>query len=138
MASASFPFHSAIHSPSNSSLFSPSLNSNSAPLLASPSKIIPQPCRKSSRIKHKPGYLHDYYCHIATSTSEPAPSSSALGIPCTLSSVLSYDHLSPTQKCFSLSVSALVEPTSYTQVVHCKEWCEAMDAEIKALELNNT
>ena len=138
MASASFPFPSATHSPSNSNSFSPSLNSDSAPLLTSPSEIIPQPCRKSSRIKHKPGYLHDYHCHIATSTSEPAPSSSASGIPYTLSSVLSYDHLSPAQKCFSLSVSALVEPTSYTQAVHCKEWCEAMDAEIKALELNNT
>jgi hypothetical protein len=137
-ASASFPFHSATHSPSNSSSFSPSLNSDSAPLLASPSEIIPQPYRKSSRIKHKPGYLHDYHCHIATSTSEPAPSSSASGIPYTLSSVLSYDHLSPAQKCFSLSISALVEPTSYTQAVHCKEWCEAMDTKFKALELNNT
>jgi len=114
------------------------LNFDSAPLLASPSKIIPQPCRKSSRIKHKLGHLHNYHCHIATSTSEPAPSSSASGIPYTLSSFLSYDHLSPAHKCFSLSVSALIEPTLYTQVVHCKEWYEAMDIEIKALKLNNT
>ncbi|KAJ6881076.1 hypothetical protein NC651_027806 [Populus alba x Populus x berolinensis] len=136
MDSASFPFHTNTSSPSNPSP-SPPLNSDSAPLLASPSEIISQPCRKSSRIKHKPGYLHDYHCHIATSSSEPAPSSSVSGIPHTFSSVLSYDHLSPNQKCFSLSVSTLVEPTSYTQAMYSKEWCEAMDNEIKALELNN-
>jgi len=95
MTSNSFPLYSTNDSPSSSSSFSPHLNSDSEPLLASHSEIIPQPCRKSSRIKHKPGYLHDYHCHIATSTSEPAPSSSASGIPYTLSSVLYYDHLSP-------------------------------------------
>ena len=98
MDSASFPFQSNTHSPSNPSTFPPSLNSDSAPLLASPSEIISQPCRKSSRIKQKPGYLHDYHCHIATSTSEPTPSSSVSSIPYTLSSILSYDHLYPTKK----------------------------------------
>jgi len=138
MTSISSFFQPVPPSPSNSGLLSPHLHSDLAPLLASPSKIIPQPCRRSSRIKHKPGYLHDYHCHIATSSLAPAPSSSASGIPYTLSSVLSYSHLSPAQKCFSLSVSALTEPTSYTQALQCKEWCEAMDTEIKALELNNT
>ena len=41
-------------------------------------------------------------------------------------------------KLFSLFVSAIVEPTSYNQAVKFKEWREAMDNEIKALELNNT
>jgi len=138
MTLISSPFQSVTPSPSNSGLLSPPLHSDLAPLLASPYEIIPQPCRRSSRIKHKPGYLHDYHCHIATSSSAPAPSSSASGIPYTLSSILSYSHLSPAHKCFSLSVSALIEPTSYTQAIHCKEWCEAMDTEIKALKLNNT
>ena len=99
---------------------------------------IPQPSRKSSRVKQTPGYLHDYHCYHATSTSDPTSSSTASGIPYSLSSVLSYDHLSPSQKLFSLSVSTLVEPTSYTQAVKHEEWREAMNTEIKALELNNT
>jgi hypothetical protein len=136
VTSTSSLFQSVPPSPFNSGLLSPPLHSDLAPFLASPSEIIPKPCRRSSRIKHKPGYLHDYHCHIATSSSAPAPSSSASGIPYTLSSVLSYSHLSPAQKCFSLSVSALTEPTSYTQALQCNEWCEAMDTEIKALELN--
>jgi len=134
LLSNSFPFNSINDSPSSSS----NMHSTSEPCIPSASEIIPQSSRKSSRVKHTPGYLHDYHCYIATSTLNPAPSSTASGIPYSLSSVLSYDHLSSTQKLFSLSVSAFVEPTSYAQAVKHGEWCEAIDNEIKALKLNNT
>jgi hypothetical protein len=117
-------------------------NSTSEPCISSASDIlplepcIPQPSRKSSKVKHTPGYLHDYHCHLATSTSDPTSSSTASGIPYSLSSVLSYDHLSSSKKFFSLFVSVLVEPTSYTQAVKHEEWHEAMNTKIKALELN--
>jgi hypothetical protein len=97
------------------------MNPTTEPCIPSASEITPHPSRKSSRVKHTPGYLHDYHCHIATSTSDPAPSSTVSGIPYSLSSVLSYDHLSSTQKLFSLSISALVEPTSYIQAVKHEE-----------------
>jgi hypothetical protein len=119
-------------------------NSTSEPCMSSTSDIlplepyIPQPSRKSSRVKQTPGYLHDYHCHLATSTSDPTSSSTTSGIPYSLSSVLSYNRLSSSKKFFSLSVSALVEPTSYTQAVKHEEWREAMNTEIKALELNKT
>jgi hypothetical protein len=106
--------------------------------MSSASEKPPQPSRKSSRVKYTPGYLHDYHCHLATSTSNLAPSSTASCIPYSLSSVLSYDHLSSSQKYFSLSISVLVEPISYTQAVKHEEWCEAMDTEIKALDINDT
>ena len=109
----SFPLSSINDSPSSSS----NMNPTTEPCIPSASEITPQPSRKSSRVKHTPGYLHDYHCHIATSTLNPAPLSTASGIPYSLSSVLSYDHLSSTQKLFSLSISALVEPTSYIQAV---------------------
>jgi len=114
------------------------MNPTTEPCIPSASKITPQPSRKSSRVKHTPGYLHDYHCHIATSTLDPAPSSTTSGIPYSLSLVLSYDHLSSTQKLFSLSVFALVEPTSYIQAVKHEEWHKAMDNEIKTLEQNDT
>jgi hypothetical protein len=105
----------------------------------SPHLEIPyQQPRKSSRVKQKPGYLHDYHCHIVDSTSKPASVSPASGIPYDISSVLSYNKLSSNQKIFSLSVSAIVEPNSYKQAIQSEEWREAMDNEIKALELNNT
>ena len=98
-----------------------------------------QSVRKSSRVKHTPGYLQDYHCHLAaSSTSESTSSSTASGTSYPLSSVLSYDHLSNSHKSFSLSVSTLVEPTSYTQAVKHAEWREAMHNEITALELNDT
>jgi len=130
----SFLLSSINDSPSSLS----NMNPTTEPCIPSASEITPQPSRKSSRVKHTPRYLHDYHCHIATSTLDPAPLSTASGISYSLSSVLSYDHLSSTQKLFSLSVSALVEPTSYIQTVEHEEWREAMDNEIKALEQNNT
>jgi hypothetical protein len=39
---------------------------------------------------------------------------------------------------FLVYVSAIVEPKSYNQAVKFEEWHEAMDNEMKALELNNT
>jgi hypothetical protein len=101
--------------------------------MSSTSEITPQPSRKSYRVKHTPGYLYDYHFYLATSTSNPAPSSTASGIPYSLSSVLSYDHFSSTEKFFSLSVSALVEPTSSIQAVKHEEWREAMDTRSKHL-----
>jgi len=130
----SFPLSSINDSPSSSS----NMNPTTEPCIPSASEITPQPSRKSSRVKHTPRYLHDYHCHIATFISDPAPSSTASGIPYSLSSVLSYDHLSSNKKLFSLSVSALIEPTSYIQAVKHEEWREATDNEIKALEQNDT
>ncbi|KAL3568072.1 hypothetical protein D5086_030723 [Populus alba] len=121
-----FPLSHINTSPSSSS----NINPPTEQCIPSAAEITPQPDKKSSWVKHTPGYLHDYHCHIATSTSDP------LSYP--LSSALSYNHLSSTQKSFSLSVSALVEPTSYIQAVKHEEWREAMANEIKALEQNDT
>jgi hypothetical protein len=99
----------------------------------------PNSPRKSSRIKHKPGYLHDYHCHLVASSSTPSSSSSSSsGIPYAISSFLSYDKLSSNQKHFSLSVSSIIEPKFYHQAIKHEKWREAMHNEIKALELNNT
>jgi hypothetical protein len=82
--------------------------------------------------------LPDYHCHIATSTSEPTIAFPTSSIPYDLSSILFYNKLSSYQKLFSLSIYAIVEPKFYNQVVKFEEWCEAMDNENKALELNHS
>jgi hypothetical protein len=60
------------------------------------------------------------------------------GISHPLSSCLSYNKLSPAYRHFSLSVSSIVEPKFFHQAIKHSHWRDAMDAEIKALELNNT
>jgi hypothetical protein len=55
-----------------------------------------------------------------------------------LSNYLSYDRFSPQLQAFSSNLSIMVEPTSYSTTVKDLGWCKAMDAELQALEENQT
>jgi hypothetical protein len=97
------------------------------------------PLRQSSRIKHKPSYLQDFHCQLATSSfSSSTHSPSTSGNPFALSSILSYNKLSPSYKHYVLSVSSSIEPKYYHEAVQHSCWRDAMQAEIKALEDNDT
>lgn len=51
---------------------------------------------------------------------------------------MSYANVSPQYGTTLATYSAIVEPTSYTKAVKDAKWIEAMEAEISALEKNNT
>ena len=59
-------------------------------------------------------------------------------MPYALSSTLSYNHQSPSHKHFSLAVTTLLEPSSFAQANQLPKWREAIQAELEALEANNT
>jgi hypothetical protein len=82
--------------------------------------------------------------------SPPPQSTSDLDLPiairkgkrtCTehpISNCVSFDHLSPSFKAFSLSLSSLVVPKSYRKALSHPSWRKAMEEEMHALELNHT
>ena len=89
--------------------------------------------RRSTRTKHTPTYLQDYH-HGLSSHDTKASTSSRYP----LSSVLSYSRLSPTHKHFVMSISSTVEPSSYAEASQYDCWIKAMEAELQALQSNNT
>jgi hypothetical protein len=128
----------------NTSESESSLSSDSSPSLSSnPCVDINHPIRRSVRERHAPGYLQQYHCNLASSSSPllSTPMNKEAddsGILYPLSASISYDHLSSAHKHFSLSVTSIPEPQFYHQAVKSAEWREAMQAEIKALQDNNT
>jgi hypothetical protein len=98
-----------------------------------------QPSRRLSRVKHKPGYLQQYHCQVA---SHHASSSSSIrsdsSILYSLYSSLYYDKLSPSFKAFCLQVSSTYEPQFFHEANKFQYWRDAMNAEIAALEDNQT
>uniref|UniRef100_A0A2N9GZ55 Integrase catalytic domain-containing protein n=1 Tax=Fagus sylvatica TaxID=28930 RepID=A0A2N9GZ55_FAGSY len=100
--------------------------------------------RKSTRPSNPPKYLHDYHCNLAAS---PCPDLSASpdkatalpsGKPYCISEYLSYSNLSLPFRKYALAISTAIEPQFYHQAVHSKEWRDAMQEELNALETNNT
>ena len=116
-------------SPAQPSESSVSDLSTSLPLLPEPTL----PLRHFSRPKHIPSYLQDYHCILVSSI--PPPNS---GTMYPIAHTISYSHLSPAHKAYTLAIFTLVEPRFYHEVVSSPHWCEAMDKELAALEANHT
>ena len=117
-------------------------------LCSPPTHISPQhnivppvpPVRQSTRTHKLPAYLQNYQCNNASSDSVSLSTvvqgNSSTNFP--LSQVLSYSHLSPNYKSFVFNVSTICEPSTYNEASKSLHWCEAMTAEIHALETNQT
>ncbi|XP_004514759.1 uncharacterized protein [Cicer arietinum] len=87
--------------------------------------------RRSSRPRQKPAYLQDFQCNIVVVDS----SFKAL-YP--ISSILSYNNLSPTHFSLVSAISFVQEPHTYKHAIKHPFWIQAMDSEIQALTQNNT
>ena len=98
--------------------------------------VDPVPLRRSSRAVKQPSYLQAYHCNQVYYVLDANPPH--LGTSHSLSSHVSYHHLSPSYKSFCCSISSLVEPTYYHQAASNPKWQEAMAVEIATLEANNT
>lgn len=91
--------------------------------------------RRSLRQTHKPSKHKDFHVSYSSSTIASYFASTCL-YP--LNSVLSYRKLSPSYHNIVLSITQSLEPRSYNEASKDPIWVEAMNAEIKALELNDT
>ena len=89
--------------------------------------------RRSTRTRHPPIYIQDYHRAL---TSETATNSTSVRYP--LNSVLSYSRLSSSYRHFIMSISSSTEPTSYVEASRLDCWIKAMQAELHALQMNNT
>jgi hypothetical protein len=115
---------------------SASTSDSGSPLSVSPLDIHPNPIlptRKSIRPRHVPSYLQDYHCNQASSL--PSHTSNA-SYP--IESTLSYSHLSPPHKAYTLAISTPVKPKFYPEAISSPHWCESMTKELAAPEANHT
>ncbi|XP_019189879.1 PREDICTED: uncharacterized protein LOC109184338 [Ipomoea nil] len=85
--------------------------------------------RRSDRQRCIPHKYRDYYCGNTISKRSS---------PHKLSKVMSIDNVSQSHRIFSLAVTSTDEPTTYNQAVQSDCWRNAMNAEIRALQENNT
>nr|GMC60199.1 Retrovirus-related Pol polyprotein from transposon TNT 1-94 [Ipomoea batatas] len=77
--------------------------------------------RRSDRQRRAPSRLQDYFCDAVVSRGSS---------PHHLSKVITFEALSPLHKSFSMAVTSIDEPKSYSQAIKHHHWKEAMDAEI--------
>lgn len=89
---------------------------------------ITQP-RRSDRQRRIPSKLQDYFCEAVVGRGTS---------PHHLSKVISFDALAPSHRAFSMAVTSVNEPKNYSQAIKEPHWREAMNAEIKALQDNQT
>lgn len=91
---------------------------------------------KETKREHKqPSYIKDFHCYLATRANFTDLERNKLY---SLSSVVSYSKMSQSHKAFSLAISSDMEPKTFKSTAQKKEWQEAMNEELQALDRNQT
>ena len=131
--------HAPIPAPMNESSTDPP----PSPPILPPSPASPplDASRRSTRTVHPSSWHQDYHMYLATTqpdlslNSAPPPSQ---GTRYPLSKFLSYSRFSPCHHAFLANITGITEPTSFSQAVVDPHWRNAMQAELDALQKNNT
>ena len=141
------PSHSPLHcthqSPTSAVLILMSNPTNPIPenMVPSHHSIVPA-IRKSTRTHKTPSYLQEFHCNNASlstaSHSSPTTDQGTTSTNFPLSNFLSYSNLALCYHSFVLNASTIRELTSFQEASQDLKWCEAMQAELAALEANNT
>ncbi|XP_070681430.1 uncharacterized protein [Malus domestica] len=96
----------------------------------------PPPPRHSGRVSKPSVRLQGYHLYHVQHPS--ASSSSMSGTRYPLSHYVSYAHISPSHRSFACAITITVEPISFEQTHSDPNWRAAMDAELLALDQQNT
>lgn len=103
--------------------------------------------RHSEREKKLPSHLNDYILHSTRCSTDPPPlspahhpsSSSNQGtVLYPISSYVTCDKFSASQRAFLAAITDAYEPTSYAEAIKDERWRNAMTGEVTALEDNDT
>ena len=99
------------------------------PIHPLPSQIsdLPSPQISKQRVRKPPAHLNDYICNSLQSNVEHPISHS-----------LSYSKISPSHLCYINNITKIPIPSNYAEAQNSKEWCDAVDTEIGAMESTNT
>lgn len=92
-----------------------------------------------TRTRQPPSYLKDYYCHsvICNPTYRSFMPSSKSDLSYPISKYMNYEQFSKKHIAY-LAAIAQEEPKTYMEAIKKREWCDAMNKELKALEENRT
>ena len=98
--------------------------------------LVPlKPIDKSLTLEpiHASTYLQDYHRALTSLADTTSPN-----VQYPLHSILSYSRLSPSHRHFVMSISVSTEPNSYAEASRFDYWIKAMQAELQALQQNQT
>ena len=131
-----------VHSPDSCNI---PHETSSPPIMSpySPSPVHPEPLHRSTRPTRPSTTLQGFHIEVVL-PSRPGPSASSTEVEQIgttthpISTILSYNYLSPNHKTFTSKISIEKEPINFSQALLDPKWRRAMSDEITALQNNNT
>jgi len=95
-------------------------------------EVIDPDLRTSHKVKNRPRYLDQYYCGVASI------SCSTFSTPYPMHSFVFYDNCSSDHTAFCHNIFVKAESFSFKEAAQHDCWKQAMDAELHALDRNQT
>lgn len=90
------------------------------------------------RKKTMPVKLNDYVLNTISTSGEMTFAFEDSGSVHPISKYVDCENFSPQHRAFLAAIGAKIEPTTFSEAIAIKEWCDAMSTEVGALEKNRT